>query len=178
MISPGVFGSCPANGGMGACAVLPACLRESMLPSRQKGTETHGRLLYDLCADNDLRFSPFCWRVKLALPTRDWTIRLNRCASRRSQSSNSLGRNYCLCSTTTAQLLATVGRSPNIWNRPIRTRRPCSRETREADHGMDGQPEPGALTFIILDFAKLNARITIFVLIAKSVLVNPGRGAG
>ncbi len=25
------------------------------------------RLLYDLCADNDLRFSPFCWRVKLAL---------------------------------------------------------------------------------------------------------------
>ena len=25
------------------------------------------RLLYDLCAENNIRFSPFCWRVKLAL---------------------------------------------------------------------------------------------------------------
>ena len=25
------------------------------------------RILYDLCAANDLRFSPYCWRVKLSL---------------------------------------------------------------------------------------------------------------
>lgn len=30
-------------------------------------TASHARVLYDLCGTDDRRFSPYCWRVKLAL---------------------------------------------------------------------------------------------------------------
>jgi hypothetical protein len=101
-------------------------------------------VMHDLAgADPALRFSPYCWRTRMALAHKGLEVETIpwRFTERDALAFSGQGRVPVI--RDGERVVSTVGRSPNIWMTAIRTVRPCSVASRVAR--MRGSSMPGQM---------------------------------